>query len=207
VLARNEVERDYAYNRALFKRVAQGWYQLNPQLAVRRRDGETEIWVAVYRALNLPLINEFARGEEWHWRDDMGHHLDPLFQRAGLPAHTTPIAAERTLARAAAEEQRRAEAAAAEDDAWRRFVPASNSSGSRSGWSNHSVWPRLPPSPPLYRGERPRQNARKSNAFAARSRNTRTTDAQALCFVPPRGVGSARSTANGPGVRHLWGAP
>jgi hypothetical protein len=31
VLARNEVDRDYAYNRALFKRVAQGWYQFNPK--------------------------------------------------------------------------------------------------------------------------------------------------------------------------------
>jgi len=39
VLSRNEVARDYAYNRALFMRVAQGWYQFNPQLAVRHPQG------------------------------------------------------------------------------------------------------------------------------------------------------------------------
>lgn len=37
VMSRNEVERDYAYNRALFQRVAQGWYQFNPKLSVRRK--------------------------------------------------------------------------------------------------------------------------------------------------------------------------
>jgi hypothetical protein len=64
VLSRNEVDRDYAYNRALFQRVAQGWYQFNPKLAVRRRQGEEEVWMPVYAALNLPLINEFS-----HWND------------------------------------------------------------------------------------------------------------------------------------------
>jgi hypothetical protein len=61
VLARNEIDRDYAYNRALFKRVSQGWYQFNPKLAVRRRQGDEETWTPVYAALNLPLINEFSR--------------------------------------------------------------------------------------------------------------------------------------------------
>ena len=37
VLSRNDVERNYAYNRALFMRVAQGWYQFNPKLSLRRR--------------------------------------------------------------------------------------------------------------------------------------------------------------------------
>lgn len=115
VLARNEVNRDYAYNRALFKRVAQGWYQLNPQLAVRRRQGEEERWVPAYLALNLPLISEFARFDEWDWRDSLGEYLDTLFELAGLPARKTPIAAERALARAALEEQRLAEARAAEE--------------------------------------------------------------------------------------------
>lgn len=36
VLSRNEVDRDYACNRMLFKRIAHGWYQLNPALAIRR---------------------------------------------------------------------------------------------------------------------------------------------------------------------------
>ncbi|MGC2456401.1 MAG: hypothetical protein WA435_00190 [Gallionellaceae bacterium] len=40
VLARNEVGRNYAYNRALFMRVSQGWYQFNPQLSVHRRQRE-----------------------------------------------------------------------------------------------------------------------------------------------------------------------
>lgn len=57
VLSRNEVERDYAYNRALFARVTQGWYQLNPKLSVRRRQGDEEFWLPIYAALNLPLIN------------------------------------------------------------------------------------------------------------------------------------------------------
>src|SRR5690606_10008581 len=49
VLARNEVDREYAYNRALFKRVARGWYQLNPALEVRYRsaNGE-ELWRPVF---------------------------------------------------------------------------------------------------------------------------------------------------------------
>ncbi len=36
LLSRNEVDRDYAYNRRLFVRVDHGWYQFNPALAVRR---------------------------------------------------------------------------------------------------------------------------------------------------------------------------
>jgi hypothetical protein len=67
VLSRNEVARDYAYNRQLFVRVEQGWYQFNPALSVRRRsaagDGEAESWVPIYQVLNLPLIAEFARFE------------------------------------------------------------------------------------------------------------------------------------------------
>ncbi len=67
VLSRNEVKRDYAYNRQLFQRVTQGWYQFNPQLSVRRRTraegSEVETWVPVFQALNLPLVAEFARPE------------------------------------------------------------------------------------------------------------------------------------------------
>ncbi len=62
VLSRNEVERDYAYNRALFMRVSQGWYQFNPKLSVRRAttNTDTETWQPIYTALNLPLIREFS---------------------------------------------------------------------------------------------------------------------------------------------------
>jgi hypothetical protein len=92
VLSRNEVERDYAYNRALFHRVAQGWYQFNPKLSVRRKLGGVESWVPVYHALNLPLVNEFALEEVWPM-------VDQYLLLAGLPERTIPIAAERALAR------------------------------------------------------------------------------------------------------------
>ena len=39
LLSRNEVDRDYAYNRRLFRRLKQGSYQFDPALAVRRRVG------------------------------------------------------------------------------------------------------------------------------------------------------------------------
>lgn len=48
VLARNEVARDYAYNRQA--RVDQGWYQFNPQLLVRRR-------VAKYSQLHSNILH------------------------------------------------------------------------------------------------------------------------------------------------------
>ena len=91
VLARNEIERDYAYNRALFQRVAQGWYQFNPQLSVRRRTGGEENWLPIFQALNLPFLNEFAG-------DGLGPRIDAYLDAAGLPERTTPIAAERALA-------------------------------------------------------------------------------------------------------------
>lgn len=60
VLSRNEIRRDYAYNRHLFWRQRQGWYQFNPQLAVRTRAGREESWQPIFRVLNLPLIKEFC---------------------------------------------------------------------------------------------------------------------------------------------------
>ena len=96
VLSRNEVERDYAYNRALFTRVAQGWYQFNPLLAVRRKqDDGTDVWGPIYQALNLPFIAESA------W-DFIWDRIDDYLSKAGLPQHTAPIAAERAIARHAA---------------------------------------------------------------------------------------------------------
>lgn len=92
VLSRNEVERDYAYNRALFVRVAQGWYQLNPKLLVRRRDKEGEVWVPVYQALNLEFTGEFALEFLWD-------RVNAYLSMAGLPERGIPIAAERAAAR------------------------------------------------------------------------------------------------------------
>ena len=105
VLSRTEVERDYAYNRALFLRVAQGWYQLNPKLSVRIRTGDSEAWVPVYKALNLALINEFVPEHIWP-------RIDDYLALAQLPERTVPIAAAEMLARrqAAMEREREAEA-------------------------------------------------------------------------------------------------
>jgi len=93
VFSRNEVNRDYAYNRALFKRVAQGWYQFNPALAVRHGADE---WMPIFQALNLPFIAEFA--EVTDWNNSWQALLDYLRQ-AGLPPAPNPIAAERVMAR------------------------------------------------------------------------------------------------------------
>ncbi|SPS02810.1 ankyrin repeat domain-containing protein [Cupriavidus taiwanensis] len=88
VLSRNEVGRDYAYNRMLFKRFEQGWYQFNPALSVRRREGGQEVWAPIYEALNLPLINEFAWDAAWP-------RIDTYLALAGLPERNDPIAAKR----------------------------------------------------------------------------------------------------------------
>jgi hypothetical protein len=112
VLARNEIDRDYAYNRALFRRLQQGWYQLDPGLSVRRRRGEDEIWLPVISALNLPLISEVSYWDHGEW-DSVQKAIDRLIALAGLPARSPPIAAERLLAlRRAQEEARLAEARA-----------------------------------------------------------------------------------------------
>ncbi|WP_459568559.1 ankyrin repeat domain-containing protein [Cupriavidus sp. 8B] len=92
VLARNEVDRDYAYNRMLFKRFEQGWYQFNPALSVRRQQEGQETWVPIYEALNLPWINESSWENVWRY-------IDLYLGLARLPDRTIPIAAERALAR------------------------------------------------------------------------------------------------------------
>lgn len=51
VLSRNEVDRDYAYNRKLFLRMAQGHYVINPQLSLR----VGESWQRIYDVFNLPF--------------------------------------------------------------------------------------------------------------------------------------------------------
>ena len=52
-MSRNEVERDYPYNRALFQRVAQGWCQFNPRLSVRRTIDRAQTWLPVYQAAGV----------------------------------------------------------------------------------------------------------------------------------------------------------
>jgi hypothetical protein len=106
VLARNEMERDYAYNRALFMRVSQGWYQFNPQLSVRRLQGKEEIWQPIYAVLNLTLISEFASdylfGIETVWE-----RIGKYCAMANISKPAIPVAAEREMARREAAEKER----------------------------------------------------------------------------------------------------
>jgi hypothetical protein len=100
VLSRNEVERDYAYNRALFKRAAHGWYQFNPTLEVRcRSSAGEELWRPVFAALNLPLIGEFSTP---YSRSSLSEYLTS----AGMPPCPVPIMAERETARLEEEARR-----------------------------------------------------------------------------------------------------
>lgn len=59
VLSRNELNRDYAYNRKLFWRVGHGQYQFNPALSVRRKIKGEDTWVPLFEALNLRWLTEF----------------------------------------------------------------------------------------------------------------------------------------------------
>lgn len=92
VLSRNEVNREYAYNRRLFKRMAQGWYQFNPELSIRRKTSEGESWLPIYEALNLNLVKEFAQPRLWGCLDDM-------LSMAGLSPPGTPVGAEHFIQR------------------------------------------------------------------------------------------------------------
>lgn len=58
LLARNEVNGSNPYNRHLVKRIATGYYLLNPSLEVRRM----EDWLNVYHLANLPLMEQTSRG-------------------------------------------------------------------------------------------------------------------------------------------------
>ncbi len=109
LLARNELNRDYAYNRCLFVRVAHGWYQFNPTLAVRRRDGSSESWVPILEALYLRFVAEGAHPEQLET-------INVLLGHAQLPPVPTSIAGER-IAVAAFREQQRLAAVQAEREA------------------------------------------------------------------------------------------
>ena len=92
VLARNEVSRDYAYNRALFLRMAQGWYQFNPKLSVRSSSSDgKQGWIPLYQALNLPLIYEFSHDRVWP-------QIDQFLLMADMPKHAIPVSGEKAFA-------------------------------------------------------------------------------------------------------------
>jgi GTPase SAR1 family protein len=97
LLSRNEIDRDYTYNRALFKRVRQGWYQFNPKMSVRYRKGNEEVWQPVYAALNLPLINELARCHLFEYLSDW-NPIGDFCEMANMPIPPIPIVAEREMA-------------------------------------------------------------------------------------------------------------
>jgi hypothetical protein len=86
VLSRNEVDRDYAYNRRLFLRMRTGFYQFNPALSVRCNDGEAGFWQPLFAALNLKLVKEFANPVHWQG-------IDYLLTSAGMEAAGKPVAA------------------------------------------------------------------------------------------------------------------
>jgi hypothetical protein len=109
LLSRNEVDRDYAYNRRLFVRVAHGWYQFNPALAVRRRSPAGESWVPIWDALNLRFVAECADPHLWP-------RIDALLAMAGMPPMAAPIGGARTARKIAAERER--------DEALRREMEA-----------------------------------------------------------------------------------
>lgn len=107
LLSRNEVDRDYAYNRRLFIRLVQGWYQINPALSVRRRNAAGESWVPVLDALNLRLVSESAAPAHWHG-------VNAMLGMAGQVPVATPIAGEGYARRIAAEREK--------EDARRRML-------------------------------------------------------------------------------------
>ena len=105
VLSRNEVARDYVYNRALFRRVGHGWYQLNSALEVRRTEGTaSESWQPILAALNLPLVAEFSTPYALQ-------SVSGLLASAGLPPYDTPIMMEPMRQRAESERRRSEELA------------------------------------------------------------------------------------------------
>ncbi len=93
VLARNEVSRDYAYNRRLFKRRALGCYQFNSALSVRQRRNGEDVWTPIFEALNLPFIAEFTP-VDFGW-NGARLSLEAYLEEAAMPEVSLPIAEER----------------------------------------------------------------------------------------------------------------
>ena len=96
VLARNEIDRDYAYNRRLFKRLSTGLYQFNPALALRRRGDEDGGWLPVFAVLNLPLVKESADPR-------YARHIDTLLGLAEMAPAAEAVAYEHSGAKRRAE--------------------------------------------------------------------------------------------------------
>jgi hypothetical protein len=92
VLARNEVGRDYAYNRRLFRRRALGYYQFNAELSVRQRRNGEDVWTPIFEALNLPFIAEFTPSVSGWNRVRLS--LQSYLAEAGMPEVASPIAEE-----------------------------------------------------------------------------------------------------------------
>ena len=92
LLARNEIDRDYAYNRRLFKRLSTGLYQFNPELALRRRGAEDGGWLPVFAVLNLPLVKESAD-------PSYARHIDTLLGLAGMAPAAEAVAYEHSSAK------------------------------------------------------------------------------------------------------------
>ena len=93
VLARNEVNREYAYNRRLFKRRALGCYQFNSALSVRQQRNGEDVWTPIFEALNLPFIAEFTPSD-FGW-NGVRLSLQSYLEEAGMPEVSLPIAEER----------------------------------------------------------------------------------------------------------------
>jgi hypothetical protein len=93
LMARNEVDRDYAYNRRLFKRRALGRYQFNSALSVRQRRNGEDVWTPIFEALNLPFIAEFTPSD-FGW-NRARQSLRSYLAEAGMPEASLPIAEER----------------------------------------------------------------------------------------------------------------
>jgi hypothetical protein len=132
VLSRNEIHRDYAYNRHLFLRVVTGWYQFNPALFVRRRNAEGENWLSIFEALNLKLVKEFSQPA--HWKV-----VDGLLPAAGIEPPGVPLAGQRMMERQKAEREEQAARQAAprprsallDDPEYRRLLELARKSRGR----------------------------------------------------------------------------
>jgi len=110
VLSRNEIGRDYAYNRGLFQRMERGAYRLAPDLALRVRENGEQRWVPIGERQNLSLLLESAHESSWP-------HLSKLI--GGADAVRVPIVTEQRVAKEEAakaqrlaDEQKRREAQA-----------------------------------------------------------------------------------------------
>jgi len=88
-LAWNEIDRDYAYDRHLCKRLRTGCDRFNPELALRRSGNNGEGWVSVFSLLNLPLIKELADPR-------YDRHIDDLLKLANPPPTSVKLIVPRT---------------------------------------------------------------------------------------------------------------